>query len=127
MSSDKERLVWSDLVHWIVTGVAALAACFLIWAMLFGTKPLNDYVEGMGVERTLRDTAIALWAFLLPAWFIIEEAWFAPTDPTKQERFRRRQRNARMTWVAVAGAVSILIGASAPKTNPTTPPSVQTR
>jgi hypothetical protein len=93
----------------------------------FGTKPLNDYVEGMGVERTLRDTAIALWAFLLPAWFIIEEAWFAPTDPTKQERFRRRQRNARMTSVAVAGAVSILIGASAPKTNPTTPPSVQTR
>jgi len=55
MSSDKERLVWSDLVHWIVTGVAALAACFLIWAMLFGTKPLNDYVEGMGVERTLRE------------------------------------------------------------------------
>jgi hypothetical protein len=94
---------------------ATVAAVALFGAMLFGW---NYYLDAIGIHRSLRDVAIALWAFLLPSWFTVEEAWFAPKDPTKLDDFRELQRKARLTWTIVAGAVGIIIGVTAPAGEP---------
>src|SRR4051812_21508421 len=88
--------------------MAAATAFALIAAMLFGHH--FNLEPWIGVNRTARDVAIALWAFLLPAWFTLEEMWFAPKDATKLEGFRETQRKARYTWVVLGGAVAIIIG-----------------
>jgi formate-dependent nitrite reductase cytochrome c552 subunit len=71
-------------------------------------------LDAIGIHRSLRDVAIALWSFLLPSWFTVEEAWFAPKDGAELNDFRELQRKARLTWTIAAGAVGILIGATAP-------------
>src|SRR5437868_7711213 len=78
--------------------------------MIFGW---NIYLDAIGVHRSMRDVAIALWSFLLPSWFTVEEAWFTPNDATKLNDFRELQRKARLTWTIAAGAVGILIGVTA--------------
>jgi hypothetical protein len=90
---------------------ASVAAIALFVAMIFGW---NRYLDAIGIHRSLRDVAIALWSFLLPSWFTVEEAWFSPKDPTKRDDFRERQRKAQLTWTIVAGAVGIIIGVTAP-------------
>jgi hypothetical protein len=85
---------------------ATVAAVALFAAMIFGW---DHYLDAIGIHRSLRDVAIALWAFLLPSWFTVEEVWFAPKDPVKLDEFRELQRKARLTWTVVAGAVSIII------------------
>jgi hypothetical protein len=84
--------------------VAVLAGMILGW---------NIYLDAIGVHRSVRDVAIALWSFLLPSWFTVEEAWFTPNDATKLNDFRELQRKARLTWTIAAGAVGILIGVTA--------------
>lgn len=93
---------------------AAIVALLLLGAMLFGGR--ISLAESVGVERSLRDVAVALWAFLLPAWFTLEEAWFAPPSSQAQKlaAFHRSQRAGRITWTTVSGAVAIVIGSSAP-------------
>ena len=66
----------------------------------------------LGGDRSWRQIALALWSFLLPAWFSLEEMWFAPIDKKQRESFAASQRKARATWVVAAGAVAILIGAA---------------
>jgi hypothetical protein len=90
---------------------ATVAAIALFGAMIFGW---NYYLDAIGIYRSLRDVAIALWAFLLPSWFTVEEAWFSPKDPAELDDFRDLQRKARLTWTIVAGAVGIIIGVTAP-------------
>jgi hypothetical protein len=94
---------------------ATVAAIALFSAMIFGW---NYYLDSIGIHRSLRDVAIALWAFLLPSWFTVEEAWFSPKDPAKLDDFRELQRKARLTWTIVAGAVGIIIGVTAPSGGP---------
>lgn len=100
--------------HSWTVAAAAVVALLLLWAVLVGGRV--SLAESVGVERSLRDVAVAMWAFLLPAWFTLEEAWFAP--PTHQSQklaaFHRTQRAARITWTTVSGAVAIVIGSSAP-------------
>lgn len=98
---------------WTIVGAGLVALLLLAAMLLGGTFSLADSV---GIDRSLRDVAVALWAFLLPAWFTLEEAWFAP--PSSQEQklaaFHRTQRAGRITWTTVSGAVAIVIGSSAP-------------
>jgi hypothetical protein len=96
---------------------AIAGALVLLAAMLFGWH--FNLKEVLGVDRYLRDIAVALWAFLLPAWFTVEELWFSPpsTNPAQLEKFREGQRKARATWAIVGGAVAIVIGATAPPSN----------
>jgi hypothetical protein len=102
-------MTWTHIAAATLAGVAALV---LLASMIFGW---NYYLDYIGVHRTLRDVAVALWAFLLPAWFTVEETWFSPVnDATQLNIFRERQQKARLTWTIVAGAVSVLIGATAP-------------
>ena len=90
---------------------ATLGAVLLIIGMLFGWKySLKDL---LGVDRTARDAAIALWAFLLPAWFTFEE-WWAPQDAGELANFRRGQQYARYGRTIAGGVVAILIGIGAP-------------
>ena len=105
-------LTWSHLLAIVGACIAAVAVLF---SMLFGWK---IYLDDIGIHRTLRDVAVALWAFLLPAWFTVEEAWFTPKDPDLLDVFRERQSKARLTWTIAAGAVSVIIGMSAPSTEP---------
>jgi hypothetical protein len=105
-------LTWS---HLAAIAAACIAAIAVLCSMLFGW---NVYLDFIGIHRTLRDVAVALWAFLLPAWFTVEEAWFTPKDPALLNAFRERQSNARLTWTVAAGAVSVIIGMSAPSTQP---------
>ena len=93
--------------HIVTVVAAAVAAMAVLAAMIFGW---NYYLDMIGIHRSLRDVSIALWSFLLPSWFTVEEAWFAPKDPTKLNDFRDLQRKARLTWTIVAGAISIIIG-----------------
>jgi hypothetical protein len=93
--------------HLAAVLAASVAAVALFGAMILGW---NYYLDVIGIHRTLRDVAIALYAFLLPSWFTVEEAWFSPKDPTKLDSFRELQRKARLTWTIVAGAISIIIG-----------------
>ena len=105
-------LTWS---HLLAISAACIAALAVLASMLFGWK---IYLNFIGIHRTLRDVAVALWAFLLPAWFTVEEAWFTPKDPVLLDVFRERQSKARLTWTVAAGAVSVIIGMSAPSTQP---------
>jgi hypothetical protein len=52
---------------------ACIASVAMLGSMLFGWK---FYLDFIGIHRALRHVAVALWAFLLPAWFTVEEAWF---------------------------------------------------
>ena len=105
-------LTWA---HLMAIAGACIAAAAILGSMLFGW---DIYLDSIGIHRTLRDVAVALWAFLLPAWFTVEEAWFTPKDPDLLNVFRERQSNARLTWTVAAGAVSVIIGMSAPSTQP---------
>jgi len=96
--------------HMAAAGAATVAAAAVLAAMIFGW---NYYLDAIGIHRSLR-VAIALWSFLLPSWFTVEEAWFAPKDGAELNDFRELQRKARLTWTIAAGAVGILIGATAP-------------
>jgi hypothetical protein len=91
---------------------AGLGAIGLLAAILFGWKYQLDGI--IGVPRNLWDVVVALWAFLLPAWFTLEETWFAPTSEKDLVSFREGQRKARLTWLIVGGAVGIVIGLTAP-------------
>jgi hypothetical protein len=93
---------------------ATVAAAAVLAGMILGW---NIYLDAIGVHRSMRDVAIALWSFLLPSWFTVEEAWFAPKDATKLEDFRELQRKARLTWTIAAGAIAIIIGATAQSTD----------
>jgi hypothetical protein len=93
--------------HLAAVLAASVAAVGLFAAMILGW---NYYLDAIGIHRTLRDVAIALYAFLLPSWFTVEEAWFSPKDPARLESFRELQRKARLTWTIAAGAISIVIG-----------------
>jgi hypothetical protein len=90
---------------------AGFGAAILLATILFGWKCHLDSI--IGVPRTARDIAVALWAFLLPAWFTLEETWFAPTSEGDLIVFRERQRTARLTWLIAGGAVAIVIGLTA--------------
>src|SRR5215469_7510206 len=96
--------------HMAAAGAATVAAAAVLAAMIFGW---NYYLDAIGIHRSVRDVSIALWSFLLPSWFTVEEAWFAPKDKAKLDDFRDLQRNARLTWTIAAGAVGILIGVTA--------------
>jgi len=97
--------------HIAAAAAATVAAAAILAAMIFGW---NYYLDAIGIHRSLRDVAIALWSFLLPSWFTVEEAWFSPKDAAKLDDFRELQRKARLTWTIADGAVGILIGATAP-------------
>jgi hypothetical protein len=101
--------------HIAAVVAASIAAIAVLAAMIFGW---NIYLDAIGVHRSMRDVAIALWSFLLPSWFTVEEAWFTPKDAAKLNDFRELQRKARLTWTIVAGAVGIIIGVTAPSGGP---------
>jgi hypothetical protein len=93
--------------------IATLIGVALLAGILFGWSVRLDKV--LGVDRSLRDLSVALWAFLVPAWYQLEEAWFAPVgDPDEMERFIQNQKKARLTWTIIGGAAAIVIGISAP-------------
>jgi len=96
------------LVHWAAIAVAVVVALGLFVVMILG--PNWEVPEVLGKTRTWRQIALALWAFLLPAWFTMEELWFGPKDKAQRESFISLQRKAQATWVVVAGVVAILIG-----------------
>ncbi|MDX3899365.1 MAG: hypothetical protein QHC40_02450 [Sphingobium sp.] len=91
----------------------ALAVILLIAILLGSGEP---FPAGIGGKRSVRDVALALWTFLVPAWFMIEELWFSPpkSDPAAIERFLVAQHKARVTWTVIGGAVAIMIGVTAP-------------
>jgi hypothetical protein len=120
LSTDASLNTGMTWPHLITGGAACIAALAVLCSMLFGW---NVFLDTIGIHRTLRDVGVALWAFLLPAWFTVEEAWFTPKDPRLLESFRKRQSNARLTWTLAAGAVSVIIGMSAPSTQPAAPAS----
>ena len=97
--------------QWIAIWSAVALALVLVAGMLFGYQ--YSLQRLFGIDRYVRDVCIALWAFLLPAWFTLEEAWFAPKDPDALARFREQQQKARMLWVVVGGAVAVIIGSTA--------------
>jgi hypothetical protein len=54
--------------HLMAIAAACTLALAVLFAMLFGW---NIYLDPIGIHRTLRDVGVALWAFLLPAWFTV--------------------------------------------------------
>lgn len=111
--------------HPIAIVLACLGAVVLLAGMLFGAhKSVNDLIAvDINVDRSVRDVSLALWTFLLPAWFSVEEQWFSPEerDAAKKNRFAEGQKKARYTWTVVAGAMAIILGISAPSSTPPKP------
>jgi len=97
----------------IAIALATLVALVLLAGMLFGHSATLE--RWTGLDSSVRDVCLALWAFLLPSWFTLEEAWFAPKDPDALADFYAVQKRGRITWLIVAGAVAILIGSTAPE------------
>jgi hypothetical protein len=99
--------------HLVAAALAVVVALLLIAGMLLGG--MRSLPDVFTVHKSIRDIAVALWAFLLPAWFMLEEVWFGPpaSEPERLARFRAGQRKAQQTWVIVGGAVAIIIGLSA--------------
>ena len=63
---------------------ATIAAAAVLAGLIFGW---NIYLDTIGVHRSVRDVAIALWSFLLPPWFTVEEAWFHQKMPQNSTIF----------------------------------------
>jgi hypothetical protein len=76
--------------------------------MLFGTSSVEPYI---GVDRTLRQIATALWIFLVPAWFSLEAEVWEPENEAQRVQFLMGQRTALHFWTVVGGALAIIIGA----------------
>ncbi|MFC7477958.1 hypothetical protein ACFQS7_26665 [Dankookia sp. GCM10030260] len=102
-------------VHKAVFWLSIIGALAILAAMLFGAR--TSLESTLDINRTLRDVAIALWAFALPAFFVLEETLFAPRDPVKLAIFMEDQRKARAVWLFVGGLVAVMIGATAPDAN----------
>jgi hypothetical protein len=100
------------LTHHAAVAAAILVALVIFYFMIFGS---NIRLTRIANSRSARDVAIALWAFLLPAWFTIEDQVFGPPPgDTKYVEFHKGQEVARYLWTVVAGVIAIIIGASAP-------------
>jgi hypothetical protein len=83
--------------------VAFIIAIGLIGAMLFGFDTKATWI---GLNQTLRQVAVAAWCVGLPAWFLIEDALFAPQgDPKKLAEFHDGQRRANIAWAAFGGFI----------------------
>jgi hypothetical protein len=99
---------WADL-HGLAIGFAVLVAILLLVAMIVGGNvPLKH-----GLARgSLRDLAIALWAVLLPAWFMLETRLFAPleTDSEAIVRFRHAQDTGQIVLTVAGVVVGLVIG-----------------
>jgi hypothetical protein len=95
--------------HRLAIWGANAGGILLFLCILFGHSFSLDII---GVKSTLREMALALWAFLLPAWFTVEAMWFAPptTDHKAIAEFHADQNRARATWLIVGGVITILIG-----------------
>lgn len=95
--------------HGAAMVLASLVGISLLIGMLWGKDKLP---ESMGIpDKTVRQTCIALWVFLLPLWFTMEERWL-PDAEEEIKQFRRTQQFARQIWTAAGGAVAIIIGLS---------------
>ena len=100
--------------HTVLIISAVIIAIALLAGILFGAR--EPLPKSIGADQSVRDVALALWTFLIPAWFMVESAWFTPPeeDPSALKRFLAAQNAARLTWTVVGGAVAIVIGATAP-------------
>jgi hypothetical protein len=121
---------YMSTAHRVVAVVSIFLALGALGCILFGwAVSMRDY---LGIDKSLRDVAVAVWAFALPAFFVVEETWFLPKVPphTQQDvaQFYEDQKKARFTWLAIGGIVSVLIGLTAPTfppagSSPSTPPA----
>lgn len=98
----------SIVSHRPVVIAANLIALGLLLAALFGHKILlDDYI---GIHKSLREVAVALWALLVPGWFTIEERWAPPSsDQSALEAFRTAQQTGRTIWSVVGAAVFTVV------------------
>ena len=94
------------------THVAAIASAIMIGllllaGMVFGNHPMPPLFGAR--NQSIREVCIALWVFLLPSWFLLEEYWAPDADP-ELKRFRKGQQFARVFWTIASGSVAIIIG-----------------
>ncbi|UIN33974.1 hypothetical protein [Methylobacterium oryzae] len=95
------------IAHTIAIILAVTIGLLLISGMLFGNHKLPEFIASK--DHTYRDICIALWIFLLPNWFTLEEYW-APEPGPQLDQFRKAQQFARVFWTILSGAVAIIIG-----------------
>lgn len=86
--------------------LAIIVALVLLVGMIIGNHGMPPIFNTS--SRTVRELCVALWVFLLPAWFSLEEYWAPDSDP-ELKQFRKSQQFARMFWTLLSGCVAIII------------------
>ena len=99
-------------LHHIAIAAVNLVAVLLILGMLMGAE--IKMPEILHVDRTIRDLCIALWSFVIPAWFVLETATFCPRtdDLAAKTQFYENQRVGQMWATFVGTVVAIILGLS---------------
>jgi hypothetical protein len=112
---------WIKSSHGFAVWVAIITGFFIILGMLLGNHPMPGL---FGVNQTIRQICVALWTFLLPAWFTVDDYWAPRDNPTELAKYRENQQAARVFWTVVGGAAAIIIGATAPSIPANSAPNV---
>jgi len=104
-----------DVPHWVYVAGAIIIEVTLNVGILFGAEA--RFPKSMNIKQSVRDVCIALWAFLVPAWFQFETFIFAPTDKRSDAyaAFAHGQQSGQLVAAIIGGVVAIMIGATAPK------------
>ncbi|MDB5677449.1 hypothetical protein [Sphingomonas bacterium] len=87
-----------------------IVAIALIAGMLFGGR--QPMPAALSIDRTVRDVSIALWSFIIPAWFTLETAAFAPRVDADKLVFYDKQRVGQLFATFVGTIVAIILGLS---------------
>lgn len=99
-------------LHSIAIAAVNVLAFLLILGMLLGGEVLMP--EQFHIDRTVRDLSIALWTFIIPAWFSLETATFSPRTggAAAKAKFYDNQRVGQIWATFVGTVVAIILGLS---------------
>lgn len=93
-------------VHKLAMAAASVVALLLLAGIVFGGE---TELSSIGSTNTLRQSCLAIWAIVVPAWFVFEELWL-PEDPVELKNFRRGQKYAHFAWMVAGLVVAAFIG-----------------
>jgi hypothetical protein len=117
----------TPLHRFVAVSSAIIAVAILVGILLGWNVPMNNV---LGINKSLRDVLVPFWAFIVPAFFVAEEAVFAPKadthTPAQLNAFLKGQQTARIVWLVIGGSVGVLIGMQQPELPGTQIPNAST-
>jgi hypothetical protein len=104
----------SRVLHWLAATLSTIVGFALLAGILLGNGkrlPLE-----INTTQDIRTICLAVWSFLIPAWFSLEDKiWTPPAGSAEEARYKRIQEGARYGWTIAAALVCLVVGATPPK------------